>query len=114
LKLNGTHQLLIYADDVNILGGSIHTVKKNVVAITKVGLEVYADETNYMVMSQDQNAGLGCGTNTDNSSSERVEQFTYLGTTVLTYSLTYLLTHSLTYLLLTHSLTHSFIHLLTH
>jgi hypothetical protein len=29
LKLNGTHQLLVYADDVNILGGSVHTVKKN-------------------------------------------------------------------------------------
>ena len=29
LKLNGTHQLLAYADYVNILGGSIYTVKKN-------------------------------------------------------------------------------------
>ena len=29
LKLNGTHQLLAYADDVNILGGSSHTVKEN-------------------------------------------------------------------------------------
>ena len=29
LKLNGTHQLLAYADDVNIPGGSIHTVKEN-------------------------------------------------------------------------------------
>jgi len=28
LKLNGTHQLLVYADDVNILGGSVHTVKE--------------------------------------------------------------------------------------
>ena len=28
LKLNGTHQLLVYADDVNILGGSVHTVRK--------------------------------------------------------------------------------------
>jgi hypothetical protein len=27
LKLNGTHQLLAYADDVNILGGSVHTVR---------------------------------------------------------------------------------------
>ena len=29
LKLNGTHQLLTYADNVNILGGSAHTVKEN-------------------------------------------------------------------------------------
>jgi hypothetical protein len=28
LGLNGTHQLLAYADDVNILGGSVRTVKK--------------------------------------------------------------------------------------
>jgi hypothetical protein len=30
LKLNGTHQLLVYADDVNILGRSIHATKKNI------------------------------------------------------------------------------------
>jgi hypothetical protein len=28
LKLNGTHQLLVYADDFNILGGSVHTIKE--------------------------------------------------------------------------------------
>jgi len=27
-KLSDTHQVLAYADDVNILGGSIHTTKK--------------------------------------------------------------------------------------
>ena len=45
LKLNGTHQLLAYADDVDILGGSVHTVKENaeaLVVVTKeIGLEVY-------------------------------------------------------------------------
>jgi len=61
LKLNGTHQLLVYADDVNILGGSVHTIKENaealVVASKETGIEVNVDKTQYMVMSQDQNAG---------------------------------------------------------
>jgi hypothetical protein len=61
LKLNGTHQLLAYADDVKILGGSIRAVKENaealVVAAKEIGLEVNADKTKYMVMSRDQNAG---------------------------------------------------------
>ena len=49
LKLNGTHQILAYADAVNILGGSVHTVKKNaetlVAAAKEIGLEVNADKT---------------------------------------------------------------------
>ena len=61
LKLNGTHQLLVYADDVNILGGNVHIVKENaealIVASKETGLEVNADKTKYMVMSRDQNAG---------------------------------------------------------
>jgi hypothetical protein len=50
--LNGTHKLLVYADDVNILDGSIHTIKKNtealVVASKENGLEVNADRTMYI------------------------------------------------------------------
>jgi len=46
---------LVYADDVNILGGSVHTIKKNtdalVVASKENGLEVNTDKTNYMVIS---------------------------------------------------------------
>jgi len=61
LKLNGTHQLLAYADDGNILGGSIHTLKENaealVAATREIGLEISADKTKYMVMSRHQNAG---------------------------------------------------------
>ena len=39
LKLNGTHQLLVYVDDVNILGGSVHIVKKNVETLVVVSRE---------------------------------------------------------------------------
>ena len=61
MKLNGTLQLLPYADDVNILGGSVHTLKENaealVAATREIELEVSADKTKYMVMSRVQNAG---------------------------------------------------------
>jgi len=61
LRLNGTHQLLAYADDVNILAGSMHTLKGSaealVAATWEIGLEVSADKTKYMVVSRDQNAG---------------------------------------------------------
>ena len=86
LKLNGTHQLLAYADGVNILGGSVHTVKKNaeaLVAATKeIGLEVNAPKTKYMTVSRDQNTGRIHSMKMDNSSIERVEEFKYLGTTL--------------------------------
>ena len=86
LKLNGTHQLLVQADDVHILGGSVHTVKENtealVVASKESGLEVNVDKTKYMVMSRDQKAGRSQSMNIGNSSFERVEEFKYLGTTL--------------------------------
>jgi hypothetical protein len=57
LKLNGTHQLLVYAVDVNILGGRVHKKNTIVVASKVTGPEVNADKTKYKVMPQDQNAG---------------------------------------------------------
>jgi len=84
LKLNGKHHLLAYADDVNILGRSVYTVKENaealVVATKEIGLEINADKTKYMIMSRDQNAGRSHSMKTDNSSIERVEEFNDLGT----------------------------------
>ena len=84
MKLNGTHQLLVYAYDVNILGRSVHIIKKNteplVVPSTEIGLGVNADKTKYMVMSRDQNAGRSYSMKTYNSFFERVEEFKYLGT----------------------------------
>jgi hypothetical protein len=51
LKLNGTYQLLVYADGVNLLGDNIDTVKKNtetlIDATKEVGLEVNAERTKY-------------------------------------------------------------------
>jgi len=86
LKLNGAHQLLAYADDFNILGGSIHTLKENadtlVAATREIGIEVIADKTKYMVMSRDQNAGRIHSVRMDNSNLEKVEEFKYLETTL--------------------------------
>ena len=82
LKLNGIHQFLVYADDVNILGGSVCTIKKHakalLVASKETGLEVNADKTMYMVMFRDQNEGRILII--DNISYELVEHFKYLGT----------------------------------
>ena len=61
MKLNGKYQLLVYADDVNILGGRVQTVKENeenlIVASKEIGLEGNADKTKYIIMSRDQDAG---------------------------------------------------------
>jgi len=40
LKLNGIHELLVYRDDVNILGRSIHTLKKNTEVLVAAGNEI--------------------------------------------------------------------------
>jgi hypothetical protein len=81
-KLNGTHQLLAYADYVNILGGSVFTVKENAEAFLDVtkefGLEVNADKSNSMIMSRDRNVGRDDSVKIDNMSIERLEDFQYL------------------------------------
>jgi aminoglycoside phosphotransferase family enzyme len=84
LKLNGTHQGLVYVDDVNILGRNIRTTNEYTGALgsdnKEIGLEGNADKTKYMVMSRFQNARRSHNIKIDNSSFERVEDFEYLGT----------------------------------
>jgi hypothetical protein len=61
LKLNGTHQLLAYTDDVNLLGDNIDTIEKNTATLIdankEVGLEINVGKTKYMFPSRHQNAG---------------------------------------------------------
>jgi hypothetical protein len=59
---------LVYAYDVYILGGGVHTINAEVlvVASKEIGLEVIADENTTKVMSRDQNAGRSNNIKTDN------------------------------------------------
>ena len=77
---------MVCADDVNIFGGSVHSVKENaetlIVASKEIGLEVNADKTKYMVMFGDQNAGRSHSIKIYNRSFKSVEEFKYFGTTL--------------------------------
>jgi hypothetical protein len=88
LKLDGTHQLPAYADDVNLLGYNIDTIKKNLVDANKeVGLEINVEKTMYMLLSRQQNVDQIRDIKIANSSFENVSQFQYLGTTVTNQNL---------------------------
>ena len=73
LKLNGTHQLLVYVNDVNLLGDNIDTIKKStqdlIDASKEVGVEVDTEETKYMLLSRLQNAGQNHDINIENRCS---------------------------------------------
>jgi hypothetical protein len=61
LKLKGAHQLLAYADDVNLLGDNMDTIKKDKETVIdtgkEVGLEINVEKTKYMLLSRHQNVG---------------------------------------------------------
>jgi hypothetical protein len=91
LKLNGTHQLLVYADDVNLLGDNTDTIKKNILTLIgtskEVGLEVKTEKSKYMLLSHHQNAGKTHDIKIANRFFENVAELRYLGMTITNESL---------------------------
>jgi hypothetical protein len=83
--LNGTHQLLVYAD-VNLLGENTNIIKTNAEALLdaskEIGLEINSVETKYMFMSCHQTAVQSNYIRVANKSFERVAKLKYLGATL--------------------------------
>jgi putative IMPACT (imprinted ancient) family translation regulator len=77
--LNGTHQLLAYTDNVNLLGDNIYTIMKNTETLIdvsrKVGLEINVE---YTLLSRHQNVGQNHDIKIANRSFENVSQFKYV------------------------------------
>jgi hypothetical protein len=90
-KLNGTHQLLAYADDVNLLGDNMDTIMKNTETLTDTskepGLEINTEKTKCMLLSHHQNVGQNRDIKIANKSFENVSQLKYLGWTVTNQNL---------------------------
>jgi hypothetical protein len=88
LKLNGTHQQLVYGDGMNLLGDNIKENTETFIDASKeVGLEVNAEKSKHMLLSLHQNAGRNHNIKTDNRSFENVSQFKYLRTTLTNQNL---------------------------
>jgi hypothetical protein len=74
---------LVYADDFNLLGDSINTVKEKTETLLEVsrdiGLEINAERSKYMIMSHNPNSGQNQNIRTDDELFENVAKFKYLG-----------------------------------
>jgi hypothetical protein len=84
LELNGTHQILIYAEGVNLLGDSINVIKGNsetlLEASMDIGLEINAEKIKYIIMPRNPNSGQNKNLRRANELFEKVAKFKYLET----------------------------------
>jgi hypothetical protein len=82
---------LAYADDVNLFGNNINSIKKYtetlIHASKEVGLEINVEETKYILLPSHQNAGPNRDMNIINGLFEDVSQFRYFGAPVTNHNL---------------------------
>jgi hypothetical protein len=86
LKLYGTHHLLVCADDVNLLGDNINTIKKNTGTLIDAS-KGETEKTKYMLLARHQKAAKNHDIKIANKLFENVPQFKYLGPTVTNQNL---------------------------
>jgi hypothetical protein len=82
VKLNGTHQLLVCVNDVNVQSENKNIVTKKKEALLEAGKEVCLEVNKEMLVSRHQNAGQIPNLLITNTPSEIVAKIKYLGRTV--------------------------------
>ena len=84
--MNGKYQLLVYADNVNMLGENLQVIRENIEIFIKASkdicLETNSENTKYMIISRHENVIQNLIIVIKNLSFENVEKLKYLGVMV--------------------------------